>query len=66
MFDPGALGTLMIGLEAVRAEQSDETRRRRAPSRKATNRRAFRAVLAAGLHNLADRLERPSTQAAPG
>jgi hypothetical protein len=66
MFDPGALGTLMIGLEAVRSEQIGEPRRHGASSRQTTKRRAFRAVLAAGLHNLADRLERPVTQAAPG
>ena len=62
MFDPGAVGTLLIGLEAVRAEQSDRPRRLATTS----NRRSVRAALAAMLHNLADRLERPTTQAAPG
>ena len=63
--DPAALGTLIIGLDHARAEQSDEPRRR-APSRQAIQRRGLRAALAASLHNLADRLERPTTQAAPG
>jgi hypothetical protein len=63
--DPAALGTLIIGLEAERSQQSDQPRRR-APSRQTAQRRAFRPVLAARLHNLADRLERPTTQAAPG
>jgi hypothetical protein len=60
--DPAALGTLIIGLENVRAEQSDQQRRRATPS----NRRSVRAALGAALHNLADRLERRTTQAAPG
>ena len=59
--DPAALGTLIIGLEAVRSEQSD--RRRLVTS---SNRRSVRASLAAMLHDLADRLERPTTQTAPG
>jgi hypothetical protein len=63
--DPAALGTLIIGLEAERAQHSDVPRRR-APSRQTTQRRAFRAVLAARLHPLADRLDRPTTQPAPG
>jgi hypothetical protein len=60
--DPAALGTLIIGLENVRAEQSDQPRRRATPS----NRRSVRAAFAAALHNLADRLERRTTQTAPG
>ena len=60
--DPAAFGTLIIGLGAVRSEQSDRTRRRATPA----NRRSVRAALAATLHSLADRLERPTTQAAPG
>jgi hypothetical protein len=44
-------------------EEADVRRRRRTvPS----SRRSVRAALAAALHNLADRLERPTTQAAPG
>jgi len=60
--DPAALGTLLIGLEAARSDASDRPRRLATSS----NRRSVRAALAARLHNLADRLERPTTQAAPG
>ena len=63
--DPAALGTLMIGLDHVRAEQSDQPRRR-APSRQATQRRPYRLAIAAALRTLADRVERPATQAASG
>jgi hypothetical protein len=65
--DPAALGTLIIGLEAIEAEQSaDQRRRRNSRTRQATQRRASRALLAAALRSIADRLERPTTQAAPG
>jgi hypothetical protein len=61
--DPAALGTLIISLDAERMEEANVRRRRRTvPS----SRRSVRAALAAALHNLADRLERPTTQAAPG
>jgi hypothetical protein len=56
---------LTIGLEAVRAEQSDDPPRR-APSRQTTQRGTLRLAVAAALRTLADRLERPTTQAAPG
>ena len=65
MFDPAALGTLRIGLDAERSERSGAPRRG-AWSRQATKRRSFRVVVAAELRTLADRLERPTTQAAPG
>jgi hypothetical protein len=65
--DPAALGTLIIGLEAIEAEQSaDQRRRPNGRTRHATQRRASRALLAAALRSIADRLERPATQAAPG
>ena len=65
--DPAALGTLIIGLDHVRAEQSDEPRRqRRGRSRQATHRHPIRLAIATALRTLADRLERPTTQAAPG
>jgi hypothetical protein len=65
--DPAALGTLIIGLDHVRAEQSDEPRRQRqGRSRQATRRHPFRVAIATALRALADRLERPTTQAAPG
>jgi hypothetical protein len=65
MFDPAALGTLRIGLDAERSEQSG-AHRRGARSRQATKRHSFRVAVAAELRTLADRLERPTTQAAPG
>ena len=65
--DPAALGTLIIGLDDVRAEQSDEPRRqRRGRLRQATHRHPIRLAIATALRTLADRLERPTTQAAPG
>ena len=65
--DPAAFGTLIIGLEHERAEQSDEpSRQRRGQSRQATRRHSFRIATATALRALADRLERPTTQAAPG
>jgi len=65
--DPAALGTLIIGLDHVRAEQSDEpSRQRRTRSRQVTQRRPFRVAIATALRALADDLERPTTQAAPG
>ena len=61
--DPAALGTLRIGLEAERLDQHTQARRHRAvPS----SRRSVRASIATALRSLADRLERPTTQAAPG
>jgi hypothetical protein len=65
MFDPAALGTLRIGLDAERSKQSGAPRRG-ARSRQATKRRSFRVAVAAELRTLADRLERPTAQAAPG
>ena len=65
--DPAALGTLIIGLESIEAEQAAGQRRRpRRRTRQATQRRASRALLVAALRSLADRLERKTTQAAPG
>ena len=65
--DPAALGTLIIGLDHARAEQSNESgRQRRWQSRQATRRHSLRVATATGLRTLADRLERPNTQAAPG
>ena len=62
--DPAALGTLIIGLDHVRAEQSDEPGRQRRS--RTTQRHQFRVAIATALRTLADRLERPTTQAAPG
>ena len=60
MIDPGALGTLTIGLESVRLdnEASDHPRRatRRVASRR--QRRAVFVAVAGWLRLLADRLDR--------
>jgi hypothetical protein len=65
--DPAALGTLIIGLDHARAEQSNEPRRQLpGQSPQATRRQSFRVAIATALRTLADRLERPTTQAAPG
>ena len=50
MFDPAALGTLRIGLDAERSEQSAAPRRG-ARSRQATKRRSFRVAVAAELRD---------------
>ena len=64
--DPAALGTLIIGIESVRADQSVDHRRRQRPALRPTNQRTSRTAIASVLRALADRLERPTTQAAPG
>jgi hypothetical protein len=65
--DPAALGTLIIGLDHARAEQSNEPRRqRRGQAHQATRRHPFRVAIATALRTLADRLEQPTTQAAHG
>jgi hypothetical protein len=57
--DPAAIGTALIGLDAVRA-RSDETPRRTSHRRVRRSRRpALRSALAAGLRTLADSLEAP-------
>ncbi len=56
MLDPGALGTLIIGLRAIDADlQQDESvvERRRAQTR---TRRPLRASLARAMHSAAERL----------
>ena len=65
--DPAALGTLIIGLDHAQAEQSNDSgRQRRGLSHQATRRHSFRVAIATALRTLADRLERPATQPAPG
>jgi hypothetical protein len=59
MFDPAVMGTLLIGLDAVRAETDTDGRRRRS----ATPRRArvgIRVALARALRRAASLLEQPS------
>jgi hypothetical protein len=62
MTDPGALGTLMIGLESVRLDSVANDRPRRTTRRAANTRRrrAALAVVAGWLRVLADRLDRPA------
>jgi hypothetical protein len=59
MLDPGALGTLVIGLDIE--QQTDPRRRRRsravAPPRRASS---IRVALARGLRRAASYLERPA------
>jgi hypothetical protein len=57
MLDPGALGTLIIGLRSIDAEHELDARRpdpERPPGRP---RRHLRAAVATSLRTLADRLE---------
>lgn len=64
MMDPGALGTLIIGLESVRLDgEADDRRRtaRRVASRH--HRRAAFIVVAGWLRQVADRIDRPAGQA---
>ena len=57
--DAAAIGTALIGLDAIRA-QSDETPRRTSHRLVRRSRRiAFRTALATGLRTLADSLEAP-------
>ena len=55
MFDPGAMGTLLIGLNAIQSETS--TRRERRPVQARRRQRSMRAALAAGLRGAADLLQ---------
>lgn len=70
MFDPGALGTLLVGLDAIRAREGDGQPRHRPPRRGRGPRfRAVRLATASTLRRLADAVERPArreTAAAPG
>ena len=64
MIDPGALGTLHIGLESVRLDDEISTARRQ---RRMTQQRASRRVtpaVAGWLRGLANRLDRPIPRAA--
>lgn len=59
MFDPGAMGTLIIGLDAVRAEAQNDLRSR--PVAVAhRNYVGLRVTLARGLRRTAELLERPT------
>jgi hypothetical protein len=58
MIDPGALGTLRIGLDAIDAE-SQTHQRRRSVAASQRERAGMRVALATGLRRLALALERP-------
>ena len=58
MIDPGALGTLRIGLDAIDAE-SQTHRRRRSVTAPRRERAGIRLALAAGLRRVASALEGP-------
>ncbi len=65
MFDPGALGTLLIGLDSIRAESRDDVKRRPAAARR---RRpgAARLAVAHALRRAAAALERQPTREVAG
>ena len=61
MMDPGALGTLIIGLESVRLDGESSGRPRRPSRRAATRQRRTAAVVVAGwLRLAANRVDRPA------
>ncbi len=55
MLDPGAMGTLLIGLDAINNETSGGRARR--PGKAPRRRRSVRAALASGLRRAADALQ---------
>jgi hypothetical protein len=59
MFDPAAMGTLLIGLNAVRAETQNDRRRRSVVARHREH-LGLRVALARGLRRAAALLEQPS------
>jgi hypothetical protein len=64
MIDPGALGTLTIGLESIRLDNEANDNPRRATRRAASRQRRTAFVAVAGwLRLVADRLDRPAGQA---
>ena len=64
MIDPGALGTLTIGLASVRLDNEANDRPRRTTRRAASRQRRTAFVAVAGwLRLVADRLDRPAGQA---
>jgi hypothetical protein len=67
MMDPGALGTLMIGLESVRLDGEPNGPARR-PSRGAVTRprRTAAVVVASWLRVAADRFDRPAGTGSAG
>jgi hypothetical protein len=64
--DPAAIGTALIGLEAIRRSDDLPVRPARTGARRRTHRSAFRAALAGTLRTLADSLEARPREAARG
>jgi hypothetical protein len=62
MLDPGALGTLIIGLRSIDAEHELESPRSQPEGDRGRQRRQPRAALATALRTLADRLEPASRE----
>jgi hypothetical protein len=59
MFDPAAMGTLLIGLNAIQAESQDDRPRRVVPARRREP-GAVRLAIARALRRTAAALERPT------
>ena len=55
MFDPGAMGTILIGLNAI--EDETPTKPARRPVAAPRRERSIRAALARGLRRAADKLQ---------
>ena len=64
MFDPGAMGTLLIGLNAERAEAETDRRRQLVEATRREPRPGIRVALAHGLRRAAELLERPAVREA--
>jgi hypothetical protein len=60
MSDPAAMGTLLIGLNAVRADAQDDHRPRRAVSARQRDHVGLRVALARALRRAAAMLDRPT------
>lgn len=66
MIDPGAMGTLIIGLESIRSEQDRAAHPPRSRRTAASRRGSYRVAVARALREIADRLERPVLNAPAG
>ena len=60
MFDPGAMGTLLIGLNAERAETTNDRRRVRAAAVRHERRPGLRVAIANALRRAAALLDQPA------
>jgi hypothetical protein len=62
MIDPGALGTLLIGLDAIEAEARLDRPQRRAPAARRPRPGVVRLAVARALHRVAAALEQPAVR----